>query len=103
VQDRGYDDYDNKHRECNRGKEPYRIPDEQEDECTCDKIVLVGNRPFRPPFSPEPALEEALDQIPEKCPDSQQGDRQEVMIPARIPMKRPRQVFPSPKIRLPSE
>ena len=93
-------------------------------ERSCNKIVLVGDGPFRSPFFPESPLKETLDQIPKKGSGGKQGNRHEGMhrqalpaiylrtarsAPARsrfrpaIPMMRPRYVFPSPKIRFPSE
>src|SRR5512137_2434385 len=80
VQDWGYDEDDKKHRERDRGKKPCRIADEQEKECSCDKIILVRDRPFRPPFLSIPAFEEALGQIPEKCTGGEQDDGQECVL-----------------------
>jgi hypothetical protein len=79
VQDRGNNEDDKEHRERDRGKKPCRIPDKQEKECTCNQIILVGDRPFCPPVLPEPPFEETLDQVPEECTGCKQGDGQECM------------------------
>ena len=74
VKDRGKDQDDNEYRERDIGKKPCGIKDEEEKECTCNKIILVGDRPFCSPLFPKPSLEETLDQVPKKCTGGKQGN-----------------------------
>ena len=77
MQDRGDDEDNDKHRDRDRGKEPARVPDKQEKECSGNEVILVRNRPFRSPLTVESPLEETLDDIPEECTGGEQHHGQE--------------------------
>ena len=66
VEDGGEDQDDEKDGERNIGKNPGRIKQEHENECTGNKIILVGNRPLLSPLFSKSPFEITLAYISKK-------------------------------------